>query len=236
MIESQSSTSSPLPTVSSAASPSSTGSRAPASAAAASDTGGTRHAATAATDNRINVVSRATRPTDVNSAKVVPASSFLTVDIRTQNTKSLPWGNVRETVQWAIAEERMLYGEVRTPGLQQSEDPVWSQAATIAYDRRIYMFGGETYEGVVLDRAYEYDPMTKHWTVLPTLSEKRAAASAVAYKGYIFVFGGYNTEEGVLDTYEVLEVKTRTWISHLHSPQCLYKQQKQKKCSNVGRC
>ncbi|TPP52231.1 Mnd1 family protein [Leishmania donovani] len=152
------------------------------------------------------------------SSGMAPASSFLTVDIRTQNTKSLPWGHVREAVQWAIAGERMVYGEVRSPGLQQSEDPVWSQAAIVAYDRRIYMFGGETYEGVVLDRAYEYDPMTRHWGVLPALSEKRAAASAVAYAGHIFVFGGYNTEGGVLDTYEVLEVKTRTWASQTRPP------------------
>ncbi|KAK7194164.1 F-box domain/Galactose oxidase, central domain/Kelch motif containing protein [Novymonas esmeraldas] len=156
-------------------------------------------------------------------AQVVPASSFLTVDIRTQNTKSLPWGYVRETVQWAIAEERLVYGEVRTPHLHRSEEPVWSQTATVAYGRRVYMFGGETYEGVVLDRAYEYDPVSKHWSVLPGLSERRAAASAVAYGGHIFVFGGYNAEGGVLDTYEVLHVETRTWVSQTQSPRQFYK-------------
>ncbi|CBZ27429.1 hypothetical protein, unknown function [Leishmania mexicana MHOM/GT/2001/U1103] len=197
--------------------------------AAASGAGGTHQGLIPAVSSRTSAVSRALQQQDASSAQVVPASSFLTVDIRTQNTKSLPWGHVREAVQWAIAGERLVYGEVRTPGLQQPEDPVWSQAATVAYDRRIYMFGGETYEGVVLDRAYEYDPMTRHWGVLPALSEKRAAASAVAYRGHIFVFGGYNTEGGVLDTYEVLEVETRTWMSQIHQPQCFFKRRQQQK-------
>ncbi|GET88940.1 hypothetical protein, unknown function [Leishmania tarentolae] len=175
------------------------------------------------------VGSSATQQQDTNSAQVIPASSFLTVDIRTQNTKSLPWDYVREAVQWAIAGERVVHGEVRTPSLQKTEDPVWSQAATVAYDRRIYMFGGETYEGVVLAHAYEYDPMKRHWGVLPALCEKRAAASAVAYGGLIFVFGGYNTEKGVLDTYEVLDVETRTWISQTCSPQRFFQRQQQRK-------
>ncbi|AYU79186.1 hypothetical protein, unknown function [Leishmania donovani] len=197
--------------------------------AAASGAGGAHQGLIPAVSSRTSAASRAMQQQDASSAQVAPASSFLTVDIRTQNTKSLPWGHVREAVQWAIAGERMVYGEVRSPGLQQSEDPVWSQAAIVAYDRRIYMFGGETYEGVVLDRAYEYDPMTRHWGVLPALSEKRAAASAVAYAGHIFVFGGYNTEGGVLDTYEVLEVKTRTWASQTRPPQCFFKRQQQQK-------
>ncbi|KPI86963.1 hypothetical protein ABL78_3954 [Leptomonas seymouri] len=157
-----------------------------------------------------------------SNAQAVPASSFLTVDIRTQNTKTLPWGYVQMTVRRAIERERAEFGAVRTPGLQRPEDPVWSQAATVAYDRRIYMFGGETYEGVVLGRAYEYDPTTKHWAVLPDLSEKRAAASAVAFQGRIFVFGGYNEEGKVLDTYEVLDVPTRSWVSRHYPPSWLY--------------
>jgi hypothetical protein len=157
-----------------------------------------------------------------SNAQAVPASSFLTVDIRTQNTKSLPWGHVQVTVRRAIERERMEFGTVCTLGLQRPEDPVWSQAATITYDRRIYMFGGETYEGVVLDCVYEYDPMTKHWTVLPDMSEKRAAASAVAFRGRIFVFGGYNEEGVVLDTYEVLDVATQSWVSQQYPPSWLY--------------
>ncbi|CAG9574569.1 hypothetical protein LMJF_24_1020 [Leishmania major strain Friedlin] len=211
-----------------AASSSSTGSGS-LTTATASGAGGAHQGLIPAVGSRTSAPSRAKQQQDASSAQVVPASSFLTVDIRTQNTKSLPWGNVRKAVQWAVAGERMVYGEVRSPGLQQSEDPVWSQAATVTYDRRIYMFGGETYEGVVLDRAYEYDPMTRHWGVLPALSEKRAAASAVAYGGHIFVFGGYNTEGGVLDTYEVLEVETRTWISQTRPPQCFFKRQQQQK-------
>nr|CAJ2474155.1 unnamed protein product [Leishmania braziliensis] len=226
VIESKAGASSPPPAVVAAVSSSSTGSGNPATAASlgADDT---RRGLIPVVSSRANALSRETQQQDAGGAKVVPASSFLTVDIRTQNTKSLPWCYARETVQWAIEGERMTYGEVRTPGLQQTEDPVWSQAATVAYDRRIYMFGGETYEGVVLDRAYEYDPMTKHWGVLPALSEKRAAASAVAYRGYIFVFGGYNAEVGVLETYEVLELETRTWISQTYPPQCFYKRQQQ---------
>lgn len=157
-----------------------------------------------------------------SNAQAVPASSFLTVDIRTQNTKTLPWGYVQMTVRRAIERERAEFGAVRTPGLQHPEDPVWSQAATVSYDRRIYMFGGETYEGLVLDRVYEYDPMTKHWTVLPELNEKRAAASAVAFHGRIFVFGGYNEAGEVLDTYEVFDVATRTWLSRVYPPAWLY--------------
>ncbi|KPA79140.1 hypothetical protein ABB37_05648 [Leptomonas pyrrhocoris] len=157
-----------------------------------------------------------------SNSQAVPASSFLTVDIRTQNTKTLPWSYVQMTVRRAIERERALFGAVRTPGLQRPEDPAWTQAATVTYDRHLYMFGGETYEGVVLDRAYEYDPMEKHWTVLPDLNEKRAAASAVAFRGRIFVFGGYNEEGEVLDTYEVLDVPTRSWASRHYPPSWLY--------------
>ncbi|KAG5478231.1 hypothetical protein CUR178_04946 [Leishmania enriettii] len=226
VIESKAGASASPSAVANAASSTSTGSGA--AAAAASGAGGTSQGLIPLMSTRTNADSSAAQQQqqDVNSPQVVPASSFLTVDIRTQNTKSLPWDYARETVQWAIERERMIYGEIRSPNLQQSEGPVWSQAATVAYDRRIFMFGGETYEGVVLGRAYEYDPMTRHWGVLPALSEKRAAASAVAYAGHIFVFGGYNAEGSVLDTYEVLAVEARTWISQTYSPQCFFKQQR----------
>ncbi|KAG5477752.1 hypothetical protein LSCM1_05050 [Leishmania martiniquensis] len=229
VIESKAGAPAPPSALGTAASSSITGAGSPASGA-----GSTRQGPTPVMNSHSDAVSRVAQQRDASSAQVVPASSFLTVDIRTQNTKALPWDYARETVQRAIARERMMYGEVRTPSLQQSEGPVWSQAATVAYDRRIYMFGGEAYEGVVLDRAYEYDPMTRQWGVLPALSEKRAAASAVAYGGYIFVFGGYNAERSVLDTYEVLELGTRTWISQTRSLGRFYKQEQARAYADAG--
>lgn len=142
-----------------------------------------------------------------------PASSFLTVNIRTQDPRSLPWTSVRGVVQRAIDAEKVAHGEVRTAGLQRPEDPALTQPAVATHDRRVYVFGGESFEGIVLSRCYEYDPFKKRWGALPQLREARAAACAVAFGGRIYVFGGYNQAGEVLDTYEVFDVRTSRWLN-----------------------
>lgn len=157
--------------------------------------------------------SSAQRLSAVTSDMATPASSFLTVDIRTQDTRSMPWANVRSVVQLAIETERVVYGEVRSPGLQRPEEPALTQAAVTTYNRMVYVFGGESYEGVVLSRCYAYNPIRKHWSRLPQLREARAGACAAAFGGRIFVFGGYNESGETLDTYEVLDVGMSRWLN-----------------------
>jgi len=64
-----------------------------------------------------------------------------------------------------------------------------SSFGTVAYDGRIYLFGGET-TTAALDSVEMYDPVKDEWTEISTMPTGRHGVAAVVVGGKIFVIGG----------------------------------------------
>lgn len=105
--------------------------------------------------------------------------------------------------------------------------------ATVAYDGKVYVFGGfvgepGTKEWQPTADAFVYDPKTDGWSRLPPMPTARGAAAAVVLDGKIYVVGGAHAHEHGRDmkeplwadvpnivgrTVEVYDPASSTWTS-----------------------
>lgn len=94
----------------------------------------------------------------------------------------------------------------------------WHAAAT-GFDGRIYVAGGGSFPlgGPILaalDTAEVYDPTTKTWTTLPSMSAPRAGVSLAAGEtGHIYAIGGMDAFYNDLATAEAFNPNTSQWYS-----------------------
>lgn len=99
------------------------------------------------------------------------------------------------TKQWTIMQE------LNTPR---------SDAAAVAHNGQIYIFGG--YAGDSLNTGEIYDIKTNTWHNITSMNVKRSGASAVSIpdENKILVIGGYNGNTRVA-TIEYYDPQTNTW-------------------------
>jgi N-acetylneuraminic acid mutarotase len=91
--------------------------------------------------------------------------------------------------------------------------------ATVAYNSRIYVFGGlsntETENSVTLGTTQIYDPATDSWTSGAAMPTARYLATAVEVGGKIYVMGGRTIDSlgsgGPVDKNEVYNPATDSW-------------------------
>src|SRR4051794_3856845 len=91
--------------------------------------------------------------------------------------------------------------------------PRWNLGVTVS-NGKIYALGGQNgpSQGYQFQAtAYEYDPKTDIWAILPSMPTARGYVSAVGgNNGYIYAIGGWNNISH-LKTVEEYNILSRTW-------------------------
>lgn len=81
-------------------------------------------------------------------------------------------------------------------------------------DGKIYVMGGQTNTGQIVDIVERYDPLNDSWeTGLPRMKQDRANAAAVVFEGKIFIMGGISDKGEVLKKVEVFDPTQNRWES-----------------------
>lgn len=71
-----------------------------------------------------------------------------------------------------------------------------------------------------------YDPLTKKWSPIASMSVDRYGAAAIVHSGLIYVIGGRVDYDNILDTIEVYDPKLNRWsLSPIKLPVGRYKGQ-----------
>lgn len=102
-------------------------------------------------------------------------------------------------------------GEWRTDGAQLNTPRFGATAVTLG--GYIYVMGGTTTNGVVLNTVERYDPVSKTWdeTVVAPFDVPRLDATSIVLDGKIYLIGGQDDEEEVLDKVEEYDPVSNTW-------------------------
>jgi hypothetical protein len=79
--------------------------------------------------------------------------------------------------------------------------------AAVAYNGRLYVFGGER-AGATVSESAVYDPQTDFWTPLTPMPTPRNHNGAAVVRGRMYVIGG---RPGNLDVNEAYDPRTNTW-------------------------
>ena len=89
----------------------------------------------------------------------------------------------------------------------------WKKLKTVAFNGKVYLFGGYIYGGInCTDAAESYDPKTDTWTDIASMPTRRSALTAAEAKGKIYVMGGYNDySKQILDLVEAYNPAKDTW-------------------------
>ncbi len=98
--------------------------------------------------------------------------------------------------------------------------------ATVAYNNRIYVFGGlsstETETSVTLGTTQIYDPVTDSWSQGAAMPTARYLATAVEVGGKLYVMGGRTIDStgagGPVDKNEVYDPATDSWTTKRAMP------------------
>ncbi|MCO4782931.1 MAG: hypothetical protein KC646_11460 [Candidatus Cloacimonetes bacterium] len=83
--------------------------------------------------------------------------------------------------------------------------------SSIAYENRIYVWGGQDISGNLLNTLEMYDPVNGEWRLLKSGGSHRMNHSAVVYGNQIFFWGGENLN-GRLNSTDVYNIDSNTWI------------------------
>ncbi len=78
-------------------------------------------------------------------------------------------------------------------------------------DGKVYVMGGRSSSGQVLDLVERYDPQNDRWESSPRLRDGRENAAAVVYDGTIFVLGGRDHEGEVIKKVEFFNHNRNEW-------------------------
>ncbi|PCN43599.1 galactose oxidase [Brevibacillus laterosporus] len=82
----------------------------------------------------------------------------------------------------------------------------------VAFQDKLYSFGGMTFDFKYLDSTEEYDPVLNQWSRKTSMPTARSRVAAVATDDYIYTIGGGNTE-GVSPVVEVYNPITDSWVT-----------------------
>lgn len=85
-----------------------------------------------------------------------------------------------------------------------------SHVRAAAIGRFIYVPGGETADGRVLDVFEAYDPRSQQWETLPSLPEPRSRYALASLEGRLYLFGGWDGSRYCDDVF-VYDPATRAW-------------------------
>lgn len=95
-----------------------------------------------------------------------------------------------------------------------NEYPAVENPAAVAYDGKLYVFGGSSspFSGATTAAAV-FDPATSTWTMLPPMATARGGPMAQAVDSKIYVAGGLGGNGASLTSVEVFDPATNTWSS-----------------------
>lgn len=90
--------------------------------------------------------------------------------------------------------------------------PRWG-ATSVELGGYIYVMGGATTNGVILNTVERYDPVTQTWddSVVPAFNIPRLNAAAIVFNGKIYLIGGRNNQTHEIDDVEVYDPQTGLW-------------------------
>lgn len=86
-----------------------------------------------------------------------------------------------------------------------------SHVEAAAIGRLIYVPGGETSDGHVLDVLEAYDPRSQEWQTLPALPAPRSRYALASYEGRLYLFGGWDGSNYADDVF-VYDPAERAWM------------------------
>ncbi len=88
-------------------------------------------------------------------------------------------------------------------------------ASAVTLNGYIYVLGGTTINGIVLNTMERFDPVTKTWDddvdIAPPFDTPRVDATAIVLNGKIYLIGGQDDEEDVLDKVEEYDPASNSW-------------------------
>lgn len=99
----------------------------------------------------------------------------------------------------------------------------------VATDEKLYIFGGETTDDVILSSVFAFDPLTKDWTKLNPMLVPRAGLATVQYQNNIIVAGGIISKQddcsNITKSVEFFNIKGNIWnfLESLRIPRCYAK-------------
>lgn len=131
-----------------------------------------------------------------------------------------------KAVQWLV----VLLSFAQVPGVRGGEGWVFKSPmptprfgfSAVVFEGKIYVMGGRSADGKILDIVERYDPETDSWDgAVPPMRRNRVHCAAVVYDGKIFVLGGRtesSEDEGdddsnVLDKVEFFNPQEQKWES-----------------------
>lgn len=88
-------------------------------------------------------------------------------------------------------------------------------ASVVVLGDSIYVLGGATTNGTILNTVERYDPSTRTWdnTGVAAFNYPRLDASAVVYDGKIVLAGGLSNNNDIIDDVEVYDIRSNSWSS-----------------------
>ncbi len=88
-------------------------------------------------------------------------------------------------------------------------------AAAVVLNNYIYVLGGATTNGTILNTVERYDPATDSWddTSVAAFDDPRLDASAVVFDNKIYLAGGLSSNYDILDDVEVYDPASNSWSS-----------------------
>ncbi|CAI4053508.1 hypothetical protein SUVZ_15G3140 [Saccharomyces uvarum] len=92
--------------------------------------------------------------------------------------------------------------------------PPMTNFTMISYDSKLWVFGGDTLQGLIND-VFMYDPAKNDWFTIETSGEKPPPVqehATVVYNDLMCVVGGKDEHDAYLNTVYFLNLKTRKWF------------------------
>ena len=105
------------------------------------------------------------------------------------------------------------HGQTGTWQARASMSSARSGHMAVHHEDWIYIFGGRSATGQVLNTVERYNPATNIWELFTSLSTGRENGAAVVYRGQLMVIGGHTDEDETTDDVEVFDAGTNRWES-----------------------
>ncbi|EDO17944.1 hypothetical protein Kpol_1010p62 [Vanderwaltozyma polyspora DSM 70294] len=96
--------------------------------------------------------------------------------------------------------------------------PPVSNHTMISYDNKLWVFGGETLQGLI-NEVFVYDPIVNDWSVIETTGSSPPPIqehAAVVYKNLMCVVGGKDSKDNYMNSVYFLNLNTLKWFKLPH--------------------
>jgi len=152
-------------------------------------------------------------PSMGNNADVTPASFFATLNGVGTKEDGFYCFSTKSSAVFKPGENKWTQLEM------YSSDKVRNRGATAVVGSKIYLLGGITQAGQVVDQVDVLDTSSGRWAQGTAMKSARGNHAAASFGGKIFVFGGYAQIGVAIDVVEMFDPKTSNWAKLTAMPE-----------------